>query len=226
MLTSAFAVHVLTACGAGVGFVALIAALSQEWTLMFGLLGLALIIDGIDGPLARRFNTAERASRWSGEVLDLVVDFVNYVFVPAYAIGSFLPVGWALVLGPVIVISGALYFADSQMKTTDNYFKGFPAVWNLVAFYLLVLQPELWLCATAILLFAALQFAPVRFVHPLRVRFFRPVTVTLMGLWVMLAIVTLYADLQPDLWIKVALGAIGLYFMLIGLLPGREAQVK
>jgi phosphatidylcholine synthase len=156
-------------------------------------------------------------------VLDLVVDFTTYVFVPAYAIGSFLPISWAFVLGPLIVISGALYFADREMKTSDNYFQGFPAVWNVVAFYLLVLQPELWVCIVTILVLAALQFAPVKFVHPLRVRFLRPVTIGLLALWVVLAAFALYADLQPEFWVKASLCAIALYFLLFGLLPGRQS---
>ena len=103
-------------------------------------------------------------------MLDLVVDFTTYVFVPAYAIGV-VPAGLAgrSCSGSLIVVTGALYFADRNMKTADNYFRGFPAVWNLVAFYLLLLQPEPWVCAVAIVVFAALQFVPVRFVHPLRV---------------------------------------------------------
>ena len=190
---------------------------------MFALFGLALIIDGVDGPLARKFKVAEVQPRWSGEVLDLVVDFTTYVFVPAYAIGSFLPVWSAFVLGPVIVVTGALYFADRNMKTADNYFQGFPAVWNLVAFYLLLLQPESWVCIVTILVFAALQFVPVKFVHPLRVPFLRPVTIGLLGLWVALAAIALYADLQPEFWVKASLCAIACYFLLFGLLPGRRA---
>jgi phosphatidylcholine synthase len=220
----AFSVHIFTALGAGVGFLALIAAVAQQWPLMFGLLGVALIIDGIDGPLARKFDVAGQASRWSGEVLDLVVDFITYVFVPAYAIGSFLPVWLAFLLGPLIVVTAALYFADSQMKTAENYFRGFPAVWNLVAFYLLALQPEPWVCAVAIVLLAALQFAPVRFVHPMRVRFLRPVTIVLLGFWCVLAAMTIYEDLQPEFWVKVSLCVIGLYFFLFGLLPGRQSE--
>lgn len=224
MRAAAFSVHVLTASGAGVAFLALVAAAAQEWTLMFWLLGVALVIDGIDGPLARRLDVVQVQPRWSGEVLDLVVDFTTYVFVPAFALGSFLPVWMAFLLGPIIVVTGALYFADTSMKTADNYFQGFPAVWNTVAFYLLLLQPEPWVCMAAILLFAALQFAPVRFVHPLRVKFLRPVTLMLLGLWAVLAVVALFADLQPPFWVKAALSAIAVYFLLFGLLPGRPAD--
>ena len=116
---------------------------------MFLCLGVALIVDGIDGTMARRVRVAELLPRWSGDVLDLVVDFVTYVFVPAYAIaaGGLLPDLLALPAGIVIVVTGALYFADREMKTADNYFRGFPALWNVVAFYLFLLRPPPWLAA-------------------------------------------------------------------------------
>src|SRR4029077_18708597 len=105
-------------------------------------LGAALLIDGLDGPVARRLDVARVQPNWSGDVLDLVVDFVTYVFVPAYAIaasGLLLPVA-APLLGVGIVVSGALYFADRRMKSTDNHFRGFPGLWNIAAFYLFLLH--------------------------------------------------------------------------------------
>ena len=219
MRSLAFLIHVLTAIGAALALLALDAAVSQEWGLMFALLGIAMVVDGVDGPLARALNVAERQPRWSGEVLDLVVDFLTYVFVPAYAIASLFPDFWAFVLGPLIVVTGALYFADRNMKTDDNYFRGFPAVWNAIAFYLLLLRPTPIVSAAVILVFAALQFAPVKFVHPLRVRFLRPVTIALVALWTALALVALLYDLEPDFWVMAALCAIAFYFLVSGLLP-------
>lgn len=222
MRALAFSIHVLTALGAGLALMALDAAISREWGLMFGLLGAALVVDGIDGPLARALAVADRQPRWSGAVLDLVVDFTTYVFVPAYAIMSLVPAAWGVALGPLIAITGALYFADGNMKTADNYFMGFPAAWNLIAFYLLMLRPEPWLTAAVVVVFAALQFAPVKFMHPLRVEFLRPVTLAMLGLWAILAAIALYSDLRPEFWVKVGLCAIALYFLLFGLLPGRR----
>ena len=111
---------------------------------MFVWLGVALIVDGVDGTIARRLKIAEVLPRWSGDVLDLVVDFVTYVFVPAYAIaaGGLLPPPLAIPLGIVIVVTGALYFADREMKTADYYFRGFPALWNVAAFYLFCSSPR------------------------------------------------------------------------------------
>jgi phosphatidylcholine synthase len=106
---AAFAVHVFTACGAACALLALIAAVSADWTRMFLWLGLALIIDGIDGTFARRLRVAELLPRWSGDVLDFVVDFTTYVFVPAYAIaeGAVLPASVALALGLIVTVTGS-----------------------------------------------------------------------------------------------------------------------
>src|SRR3982074_3367112 len=139
---TAFSVHIFTAMGAGVALLAMLEAVREHWGNMFGWLGVALIIDAIDGPIARKLEAVRLQPNGSGEVLDLVVDFVTYVFVPAYAItasGLLLPLA-APLLGIGIVVSSALYFADRRMKSEDNHFRGFPALWNAVAFYLFLLH--------------------------------------------------------------------------------------
>jgi phosphatidylcholine synthase len=220
----AWAVHVLTACGAALALMALIFATGGHWEAMFFCLGLALVVDGVDGPLAREFKVAEVLPRWSGETLDLVVDFVTYVFVPAFAIAAsgLMPEYFTIPAGVIVVITGAIYFADRKMKTDDNYFRGFPAVWNLAAFYLYVLQPPDWAGAAGVVVLAALSFAPVKFLHPLRVRHWRWLNVALLLLWAVLAFVALISGLLPGPWVTVPLCAIALYFFLAGLI-GRPA---
>jgi phosphatidylcholine synthase len=216
---AAFAVHVLTASGAACALIALKAAVAAQWPKMFAWLGAALVIDGIDGSLARRVRTAEVLPRWSGDVLDFVVDFTTYVFVPAYAMVSsgLLPQSIALALGLIVIVTAALYFADRQMKTSDYYFRGFPALWNLVAFYLFVLKPAPWLAAAAVLLLAALTFAPLHFVHPVRVPRWRPLNVAVLLLWGVLAVCALMQNLAPPVWTAVLLAAIAIYFAIAGL---------
>src|ERR1700729_3851702 len=118
---AAFAVHIFTALGAACALLALMAAVRADWPTMFVWLGVALVIDGIDGTFARRLRVADVLPRWSGDVLDLVVDILNYVFVPAYAItaSGLFPASVATPLGLVIVVTGSLYFADRAMKTSD-----------------------------------------------------------------------------------------------------------
>jgi phosphatidylcholine synthase len=220
----AFAVHILTACGAALGLLALLAAVASNWTLMFVFLGIALAVDAIDGPIARRLDVAARLPRWSGETLDLVVDFVTYVFVPAYAVaaGGLVPPIAAVPLAILIVITGALYFADRKMKTADNYFRGFPAVWNAPLFYLFLLRPDPWIGACALALLAMLTFVPVPFLHPFRVRRLRVFGALLIAAWFGLAAVALVRDMRPGIWITGALCAIGLYFLGAGLLRRQD----
>jgi phosphatidylcholine synthase len=215
---AAFSVHIFTACGAGLALLALIAAVRAEWVTMFLWLGLALIIDAVDGAIARALKVTEVLPNWSGDTLDFVVDFTTYVFVPAYAIttSGLLPSPASIPLGLAIVMSGALYFADLQMKTADNYFRGFPALWNAAAFYLFVLQPPPWFTAAIVAMLIALTFAPIRFAHPLRVVERRTLNVAMMVLWVVLYGAALARNLDPGPWITAGLCAIALYFLAGG----------
>jgi phosphatidylcholine synthase len=216
----AFSIHVFTACGAALALLAMILATGGHWAGMFFCLGLALVVDGVDGPLARAFKVAEALPRWSGETLDLIVDFTTYVFVPAYAIAAsgLLPNALAVPAGVLVVVTGALYFADRHMKTADNYFRGFPAVWNLAAFYLYLLEPPPWLAAAMIVALAALSFAPIKFLHPLRVKRLRLLNIALLGVWAVLAALAVIRDLDPGPYVIWPLVAIAIYFFTAGLL--------
>lgn len=219
----AFAVHILTASGAAFALVALVFATGGLWEAMFFTLGFALLIDGIDGPLARKLKVAETLPRWSGDTLDLVVDYCTYVFVPAYAIAAcgLLPQGFTLPAGIIVVVTGALYFADRSMKTDDNFFRGFPAVWNLAAFYLLLLEPAPWLAVVFVVALAALSFAPIKFVHPLRVKRLRLLNIALLVAWAVLAFIALVYSMAPGPYVTLPLVAIAIYFFTAGLLPRR-----
>ncbi len=219
----AFAVHIFTALGAALAFGALLYAVRHEWTAMFVCLGIALIVDGVDGTIARHLKVAKVLPRWSGDVLDLVVDFVSYVFVPAYAIaaGELLPERLSVPVGIVVVVTGALYFADKAMKTEDNYFRGFPTLWNAVAFYLFVLKLPPWLAAAVVLLLAVASFLPFKFLHPMRVRRLHALNIAAVALWSLLAIVTLFRDLAPGPWVVSGLIVTALYLVGVGLTEKR-----
>lgn len=216
----AFTVHVFTATGAALALLALILATGGHWAGMFFCLGMALVVDGADGPMARAFDVERVLPRWSGETLDLVVDFATYVFVPAYAISAsgLLPQVLAIPAGVIVVVSGALYFADREMKTKDNYFHGFPAVWNLAAFYLYLLEPPEWAAAASIAVLAGLSFSPIKFLHPLRVQHWRSFNIALLAAWAILAFVAVVQNLSPGLYVTLPLCLIAIYFFLIGLL--------
>src|SRR6476660_2693789 len=196
MRLAAFGVHLFTAVGAGIALMAMLEAVREHWANMFAWLGVALIVDAIDGPIARKLDVVRLQPDWSGEVLDLVVDFVTYVFVPAYAItasGLLLPIA-APLLGIGIVVSSALYFADRRMKASDNHFRGFPALWNAAAFYLFLLHLPQWLASIAVAVLIVLTFVPIHVVHPFRVVRLRWLTLWLLGAWAVLAVMTLIYD--------------------------------
>jgi phosphatidylcholine synthase len=214
----AFAVHLLTASGAATGLLALMAAIRQEWPMMFAWLAASLVIDAIDGTFARKLRVAEVLPRWSGEILDLVVDFLNYVTVPAFAIvtGGFMRSSFAIAAAAAILISSAIYFADSRMKTEDDYFRGFPATWNLIAFYFFLLRPPELISIAAIAALVICTFIPFVFVHPLRVRRLRALNITLCALWGVFAIYALLRDFAPPAWVSYALAGIAVYFLIAG----------
>lgn len=215
MRAATFSVHIFTAMGAGVALLAMLEAVREHWANMFGWLGVALIIDAIDGPLARKLDVVRRQPNWSGETLDLVVDFVAYVFVPAYAItasGLLLPVA-APILGIGIVISSALYFADRRMKASDNHFRGFPALWNAVAFYLFLLRLPPALSTLAVAALIVLTFAPFHVLHPVRVVRLRWLTLWLLASWAVLAIYTVACDFDVGAPVIAGLCAIAVYMV-------------
>src|SRR5579862_6570442 len=218
--TAAFAVHVFTACGAACALLALIAAVSADWPKMFVWLGIALVIDGVDGTFARRLRVAEVLPRWSGDVLDLVVDILTYVFVPAYALaaGGLVPPTLATAVGLLVAVTGSLYFADRQMKTPDYYFRGFPAAWNVAVFYLFVLKLPASVAALMVVALAVLTFVPVHFIHPIRIPLLRAVTLAALVLWALFAILALVDNLAPGPWIVAALCLLAVYFLSVGFL--------
>jgi phosphatidylcholine synthase len=224
-LCAAFLIHILTASGAALALLALDAAVAHRWPAMFMWLGIALAVDAADGPLARRSKLSDTLPRWSGETLDLVVDFVTYVFVPAYAIwaSGLLAPPFDLAAGILITMTGGLYFADRNMKTRDNYFRGFPALWNCAAFYLLLLRPAPGLAAIAVALLAVLTFVPFGFIHPLRVRRLRAFNFALLAVGSVLAAIALVRDMAPGAWVTGALCAIGCYVFVAGTFRGDAA---
>jgi len=223
---AAFAVHLLTAMGAVMALLALLAAIGGRWTEMFIWLAAALAIDGVDGAFARYLKVAEILPRWSGEVLDLVVDYQTYVLVPAFAIatGALLPPAAAVPAAAAILVASAIYFADRRMKTEDGYFRGFPALWNIVAFYLFLLRPDPHFALVLVALFVALTFAPIFFVHPLRAKRFAGLNLVLLAAWAGLGIVALIYRLEPPAAVNLALLAIGFYFLAAGLVRAVRAR--
>jgi phosphatidylcholine synthase len=224
----AFSVHLLTGSGAALALMALVAATRADWRLMFGWLGVALIVDGIDGPLARKLDTKKNAANWDGVILDLVIDYLTYVFIPAYALiyAGLLPAPWGLIAALFIALTGVVYFADVRMKAEDSCFVGFPAVWQMPLLVFLTFDPPAWVTLGIILLLGLGQFTWLKFIHPVRTRRWRPVNLAVCLLWVVLAGWSAWAHFDPPQAVKLGLAATSIWLIGVGIvmqaLPVRE----
>ncbi len=187
---------------------------------MFLWLIAAQVIDSIDGPLARHFELKKRYPSWDGSSLDFVIDYATYVFIPAFALvhSGYFPEIYGYLLGFVIVLTGGLYFADDSMKTDNNAFLGFPAVWNCVVFYLFVFQVPTGIAGVIIILLAIAQFVPLDFVHPVRVKKLRWISIALTFVWLAISMRVIFADMSATSLDKGILVLTGAYFFFVGMI--------
>lgn len=215
----AYSVHILTATGAVFAMLAMLAAVEEKWSLMFLWLVVAFGVDGLDGPLARRYDVKTNAPIYDGVLLDLIIDYLTYVFVPAYALfKSGLLTGWSgwLVI-IVITFASALYFADTRMKTKDNSFSGFPGCWNMVVLVLFATSPRWEVILFIVVAFAIAMFLPLKFVHPMRTVRWRPLTVTMAFAWTGFAGWAAWVDFHPESWALWGLIVTSVYLAVAGI---------
>ncbi len=221
-LAGAAAVHILTASGAVLGLFSLLSASEGQWAVAFAWLGAALIVDGIDGPLARLVDVKRVLPRFSGEELDHLVDYLTYVTVPAFMVAraELVPESLRLILASVIMLVSLYHFSDTESKTTDGYFVGFPAVWNVVVLYCFVLDFAPALSALVIAVCAILTFIPLYWVHPLRVRRLRMLTFAVVSAWGGAAVSAILHGFPGRPAEQAVFGAAAIYLIAIGISAG------
>ena len=214
----AFSVHLLTASGSFLAFLSLVAAAEKQWMAMFLWLGLALLVDGIDGPIARKLDVKEVLPNWSGELLDNVIDYVTYVLIPAFALyqSGFMGEGLSFLSAAIIVVSSAIYYADIGMKTRENFFKGFPVVWNMLVFTLFVVQTGEWSSFAVVVIAAVLSFVPVHFLHPVRVKRLRTLNLGVFLVWCALGVAALFQNMDASFAVRVGIAVTAVYLFVIG----------
>ena len=182
---AAWAVHGFTASGAVLGFLAIISIFNNDQTSSFLWLGLALLVDGLDGTIARKIGVSDKDTNIDGSMLDNLVDYLNYVIIPSLMIYWFqmVPNGWEIII-PAGIFAVSLYtFANINMKTEDYYFSGFPALWNIVVLYFYILNTNQYINLIVIIFLSILTFIPIKFVHPLRVKKLRNITIFCTIIW-------------------------------------------
>ena len=217
---TALFVHLLTATGAVFAMLSMLAAANHQWSLMFLWLVVAFAVDGIDGPLARRFDVKKYAPRFDGVLLDLIIDYLTYVFIPAFALfqSGLLPgwTGWVTII--VITFASAMYFCDGNMKTKDKSFHGFPGCWNMVALVMFAIQPNFWIILTVVIVLAIAMFLPLKFVHPVRTNRWRFISLPITLLWIAFAGWSAWVDFSANPVILWGLTGTSLYLISAGLL--------
>ena len=224
----ALAVHLLTATGAVFAMLAMLAAVQLKWDLMFLWLVVAFAVDGIDGPLARKYDVKQYAPEFDGVLLDLIIDYLTYVFIPAFALfaSGLLPgwTGWFAII--VITFTSAMYFADTRMKTKDNSFSGFPGCWNMLIIVIFAIEPNFWISIFLIAALATTMFLPLKFIHPVRTERWRNVSLPIALAWTFFAGWAAWVDFHPESWAHWGLVLTSVYLLFAGiaqqLIPAKD----
>lgn len=211
----AWSVHAVTASGVILGLLALLAVLDGRPQICLLWLGLALLVDGLDGTLARKFDVKGVLPHFDGSTLDLVIDYLTYVFVPAIFVYRFIPLPEYTVLPAVgvILLSSLFCFCNVNMKSKDNYFVGFPAAWNVVVVYLYLLDFEPWMSFLTILVLAGLTLTRMKFLHPFRVKEFMAVNIAVTMVWMATCALLILQYPLNQTWLLVIWGLSSAYFV-------------
>jgi phosphatidylcholine synthase len=212
---AAWAVHAFTFSGAILAFLAVMAIEAGDFRLALLWLLIGLAVDGVDGTLARWAHVKTKAARIDGDAADLIIDYLTYVFVPTIILwkAALVPDAWIVPLAALIQLSSLYLFTRRDMKTDDNYFRGFPSLWNVVAFYLFIGQPGPEVGAAVVVFFSAFTLAPVHFVHPFRVTDYGKSAPLLALFWAVVTVALLWpgwseAVARGLLWSSLAGGAV------------------
>jgi len=216
--TLAWSVHLFTASGLVAGFMAILAINEKEWRVAMLWLVACLVIDGVDGTFARLFKVKEVLPEIDGKIIDYVIDFATYAIIPAYFFheAHLVDHEWNLLCTSVILLVSAVYYGKTGMVTDDMYFLGFPVLWNMVVFFLFFVVDfsSTW-NIFFILFFAALHFAPIKFVYPSQASSFKNLTLinTIVFISSCIAILWLYPE-RNNLWIACISISTGYYALM------------
>lgn len=226
----ALSVHLFTATGAVFAMLAMLAAVDEKWDLMFVWLVVAFVVDGVDGPLARKYEVTTYAPEYDGVILDILIDYLTYIFIPAFALfkSGLLPdwTGWICIL--VITFTSAIYMVDTRMKTEDKSFSGFPAVWNMLILVFFATGTNYWIILALVIGCAIAMFTPLKFIHPVRTKRWRIVSLPMMVIWTVCAGLAARANFDPGSIVTIALSISSAYLLFVGIvqqiIPERGAK--
>jgi phosphatidylcholine synthase len=225
----AYGVHFFTATGAVWGLLALLAVFHHEWRMAILWMILAIFVDGFDGMLARWANVKMYARGIDGALLDNILDYLNYVVVPALFLveADFLPAGFKLPVAFAILLTSAYQFTQVDAKTDethDYFFKGFPSYWNVVVLYMLVMQLNPWLNLAFLVAFNILVFVPIKYVYPSRNVRLKSLTLILSYIYGIIGIWGVMQYPNVPQWVVWASFVYVAYYLVLSLWPRNKLQ--
>jgi phosphatidylcholine synthase len=221
---AAWGVHLFTATGAVWGFLTLLAIFDHDWRGMIIWIIIAMLVDGFDGLLARWADVATYAKGIDGALLDNILDYLNYVIVPALFLveAEVLPYGTRLIGACSILLTSAYQFTQIDAKTDDHHFKGFPSYWNVAALYMLLMGLPQWLNFGFLVVFNILVFVPIKYIYPSRNSYLRQVTLGLTYLYGAIGIWGLLQYPNSPKWVVWASFIYVAYYIILSLMPKKK----
>lgn len=225
---AAYGVHLFTATGAVWGLLAILAIFDGDYRMMIVWMIVAMLVDGFDGLLARWADVKQYASGVDGALLDNIIDYLNYVLVPAIFIvkTDFLPVPVKLFTACLILLTSAYQFTQTDAKTDDHHFKGFPSYWNVAALYMLLMGLPGWVNFGFLMLFNVLVFVPIKYIYPSRNSYLRQITLVLTYLYGAIGIWGLLQYPNHPQWFLWVSFVYVVYYIALSLLPKKNAHAN
>jgi phosphatidylcholine synthase len=217
---TALSVHLFTAIGVLLAFWALLLIVQGELQHSLFVMALAVIVDSIDGTLARRADVSTHASFIDGALMDNISDYLNWVFIPIFWAYIFLDIPF--MAGAAVLISSLFGFSHKRAKTEDHFFRGFPSYWNIVILYLYILYADVWISVSVILALAILVLLPVKFVYPSRTLVRRKMTLLLSIPFACMIIFMLFYLRETPLWLTLASFYYPVYYIMVSVLANNS----
>jgi phosphatidylcholine synthase len=227
-VAAAWGVHLFTASGAVWGFLALLAIFENDWRAMILWMIVAMLVDSFDGMLARWADVKTYAKGIDGALLDNILDYFNYVIVPALFLveADVLPYGTRLIGACSILLTSAYQFTQTDAKTEDNHFKGFPSYWNVAVLYMLLMGLPQWVNFGFLMLFNILVFIPVKYIYPSRNSYLRQLTLALTYLYGAIGIWGLLQYPSSPKWVVWASFIYVAYYIVLSLIPKNKVNAN
>lgn len=227
-VVAAWGVHLFTASGAVWGFLAALAIFEHDWKAMILWMIVAMFVDGFDGMLARWADVRTYAKGIDGALLDNILDYLNYVVVPALFLveAEVLPASVRLLGACSILLTSAYQFAQTDAKTDDHHFKGFPSYWNVAALYMLLMNLPQWVNFGFLMLFNIMVFIPIKYIYPSRNSYLRQLTLGLTYLYGAIGVWGLLQYPNQPKWVVWASFIYVGYYLVLSVIPKNKAHAN